>query len=259
MQVESLTGPPQLVGTGGGLQAELEVRGAARQRPNHGKVRLPQDARQGVAAHRQQAPRRLVAEDAAEVGWIADRAADVGADFQGRHTARQGRRGTARRTAGGTLQVPRVVGGAVQDVVALEIHQPQRHVRLAEDDRPGRLQPLHRQRVLGGNVVLQQRRAERRRQARQVERLLARHRHAVQRPPHLAARQRRVGLPGALAGAVGVLDDDGIDARIELLNVLQVVIEKLQATDLPVADQLRQLNCRLERQVAHGLPLFRNV
>ena len=73
----------------------------------------------------------------------------------------------------------------------------------------------------------------------------------MQRPPHLAARQRRVGLPGMLAGAVGIQHNDSIDARIELVNVFQVVLEKLQAADLSVTDQLRQLNRRLERHVRH--------
>ena len=135
----------------------------------------------------------------------------------------------------------RVIGGAVKDVVTLGIHQPQRHDRLAEDDRSGRFQPLNRQRILSINVALQQRRAKHRRQPCHVEPLLALHRHALQRSPDLAARQRRFGLPAAFAGAVGVQHGDDIDQRIELLNVFQVLIKKVQAARLPVANQFRQL------------------
>ena len=195
-------------------------------------------------------------ENAAEVGRIADRAADVRADFQAGHTARQRCRGAAGRAAGAALRVPRIVGGAVNIVIALEVSQPQGYVRLSENHGPGGLQPLDRQRIFSGDIVLQLRRAERRRQPGDVERLLARHRHAVQRSPDLTTRQSRVRLPGTLTGAIGIQHDNGVKLRVEPAHPFQVVVQKLQAADLPVPNRLRQRNRWLERHVHHVPSMF---
>ena len=97
-------------------------------------------AGQLLALKRHDSHSRLVAEDAAIVRRVADRGADVAADLQARHAGRQGRRRAAGIAAGGTLQVPGVVGGAVDLVEALPVRQVQRDVGLAVDDGAGGLQ-----------------------------------------------------------------------------------------------------------------------
>ena len=81
---------------------------------------------------RHDAPGRLVAVDAAEMRGIADRAADIRSALErreaGRERGRRATRGTARRVP----VLPGIVGRAVDLVVALEVGEGERDVRLAE-------------------------------------------------------------------------------------------------------------------------------
>ena len=87
---------------------------------------------------------RLGADDAADRGGLADRAAGVGADGQRRLVGGDRGGGPAGRAAGDLGQVPRVVAGAVGGVLGGGAHGELVHVGLAEDDRAGLLEPLRR-------------------------------------------------------------------------------------------------------------------
>ena len=92
-------------------------------------------------------------ENTAEMRRIADRATNVAANFQAGETGRQCRCRSSGRTTWGALRIPGIAGGALDDVVTLEVGQPDRHVGLAEHIGPGGRQTLHRQSVLTDHVV----------------------------------------------------------------------------------------------------------
>src|SRR5690606_30216616 len=128
---------------------------AARQRPAHGDVGRRYRAAGRVAAQWNYVPGRLVPVDAAEMGGVADRAADVGAEVEPGEAGCDHGRGPAGGAARGPLQVPGVVRGAVDLVVALPVGERLRHVGLAEDHRAGGEQALDRDGVAVRNVVAQ--------------------------------------------------------------------------------------------------------
>src|SRR5439155_8661853 len=67
---------------------------------------------------------------------------------------------TAAGATGGEREVPRVPRGLHQQVVAHVLVAEGRRVGLAEDDRPGAAKPARRGTVLGGDMVLEELRAE---------------------------------------------------------------------------------------------------
>ena len=144
-----------------------------------------------------------------------------------------------------------VLGGAVDGVVALPVGQEQRHVGLAEQGDASASEPLDRERVLGRDVVLVGGHAPGRRRAGDVERLLDRHRHAVQRAPDLAAGEGGIGFHGARSGGLGIHPDDRVQRRIEPLDPREIQVEQLQAADFFVPDHLGELRRRLERDLRH--------
>ena len=156
-------------------------------------------------------------EDAAEMRRRPQRAADVRAELQRHEASGERRRRTARRAARGAAEIPRIVGGAVDLVVALPIAEIDRHIGLAEDDRAGRLQPLHRERIGVRPPILEFRMPPGGRQAGDVELLLDGHRQPEQRAP-LAARKRGVGGIGGSARPVEIAHDDRVDLWIERLD-----------------------------------------
>ena len=118
---------------------------------------------------------------------------------------------------GRARQVPRIVGGAVDLVVALPVFEHQRHVGLAENDGPGGLEPPHHERVETRLPIPELWIAPGRRQAGDVERLLDGHRQAEQWPG-FAARQSVVGILGRLPRPLEIAHDDGVDRLVLSLD-----------------------------------------
>jgi hypothetical protein len=143
------------------------------------------------------------------------------------------------------------VGDAVDRVEALPVGEPDRHVGLAEDDCACALQALDRERGFFRDVVDVLREAESGRQSRHVEGFLHRHRDAVQRPEILAALKLGVALARLLARRLEAPHHDGVDARIEPLDPLDIEVEELAAADLARTQAPRKLACRGECQVLH--------
>ena len=142
---------------------------------------------------------------------------------------------------------------AVDLVVALPVGEVQRHVGLAEQGDAGIDHALRHQRVLLGDVVLEGGIAPGRGQARDVERLLDGHRHAVQRPQLLPRLDRLVGRPGPLARALDVGGDDGVELGIVGFDPLEIEVQKFEAADLLLPDRGGELLGGLERQSkGHG-------
>ena len=128
------------VRAGDDVEQQRQVGGRARHRPDHREVAVERQRRGtggGIGRARAQAVRRLVRVDAADMRRHTQRAADVRAERQRAEAGRERRRRTARRAARRAVEVPRIVGDAVDRVVALPVAQHQRHVGLAEDHGAG--------------------------------------------------------------------------------------------------------------------------
>ena len=100
---------------------------------------------------------RLVRADPAEMRGNAQRAADVGAERQRAETSGERRRRSARGAARRPCPVPRIVGRAVNVVVALPVAEAEGHIGLAEDDGAGVLEARDRERVFLGDEILERR------------------------------------------------------------------------------------------------------
>lgn len=228
------------------LERDGEIFRAPRHRARHGHVRRREDRRQRVPAHRDDAPRRLVPVDPAVVGRVADRPAEIGADLQRGEPGRERGRGSARRAARAARPVPRVVRRAEEIVVGLEVAQHERHVCLPEDDRARRTQPRDDVRVDRRDVAGERGHAPRRREARDVERLLDRHGYAVQRSSSapLGVRALRGG-----ERTIEVAHDDRAEGAVEALDALDERARELERADLAVADHARELARACEGEV----------
>ncbi len=178
--------------------------------------------------------------DAAETGRNADRTADVGAELDRHHAGGHRRRRAAGGAAGRAQRVGRVVGAAIDRIVALPVGEERRHVGLAENHRPGRLQPPNHHGVLVGRPALESLHAPGGRQAGDVERLLDGHRHAEQRRA-LAARQPGVGLRGGGERPVEVAHHHGVDRRVHRLDPLDRRPRQIGGAHLARRKRRRQL------------------
>ncbi len=141
-------------------------------------------------------------ENAAERGWHAQGTSDVRPELKRNISRRQRNGGAARRAAGRARDIPGIVGCAVIDVVSLPVSKHQRHIRLADDDSAGILQPLRDHGVFRGQTLLFSRNAPGGRKAFHIERLLDRHRKTQQRLAG-AACPRRIGGPGGVKRLIG--------------------------------------------------------
>ena len=110
-------------------------------------------------------------------------------------------------------------------------------------------------RIVPCDVVAVLRRAEGGRQARHLDRLLDRHRHAVERAPHLALGERAIGGAGALSRGRNVGRDDGIECRIVFLDPIEIVVEQLETADLAPADHGGQPSGRSKSDIDHVVSL----
>ena len=130
------------------------------------------------AVARDRAVGRLHADDAAQRGGLADRAAGVGAERQRRHRGRDGSRGAAARAARHALAIPGVARRPVGRVLGRRAHRELVHVRLAELDHALRLAAAHDGRRVRRPVALEDARPGRRRHAADAEQILVGDGHA---------------------------------------------------------------------------------
>ena len=239
------------------IERHIQIGSAARQRPAHGDVAADQRAGHRVTRVGHQAVGRLVAEHAAVVRRVSDGRADVGAQFQRGHAGRQRHRRTPRRSAGYAVQVPRVVGAAVDVVEALPVAQHERHIGLAPDHRARIEVARHRDSVGVGHVVGPRRVAPRRRGANPVECFLDGHRHAVQRPPALPGRQRRVGGSSPLARLVDPGHNHRVHRGVEALVAVDRALQRFRCRHATLTDQRGQLDGRQEVRICVGFARHR--
>ena len=135
----------------------------------------------------------------------------------------------AGRTARGQREVPRVVGGAIDRVVALPVGEHQRDVGLSEQHRPGVEAAIDGEGIAGGDVVA-----------------LGGAPQVVGRPATLKLSLMVIGTPnsaraavvfvveggGAGAGTVEVAHHDGVDAGIEAFDAGDVMVEQFETAEV---------------------------
>ena len=228
--------PLKQIRSGKRAQRQIEILGVTRHRADDGYVGRRHDARRRVAARRDQPPRRFVSIDAAVMRRVAQRAGYVAASAECREPGGECGSFAARRAAGRARRIPRVVGGAVDVVVALRVGEHEGHIGLAVHDGAGLQQAIDQEGVAGGDIVLPQRVAEGGRQTRDVERFLDGHRNAVQRSPAIAARKGGIGGACAFSRLVDLPDNDCVEPGVMAFRARQIEVEQLDAADAPVAD-----------------------
>jgi hypothetical protein len=190
---------------------------------------------------------RLEREQAAEMRRRAHRAGEVAADVECGQPGSDRGSSAAARTAGRVREVPGVVGAAEDRVVGAIVRRERRHVGLAEQDRASGAQFRHRRRVGLRHVVLERRMPAGGAHTRGLERVLDRHRHAVQRAPDLATRQRLIGFSGARSRALRVDGADRVQRRIVLLDTREIELDQLQRRETARADPPGELGGAGER------------
>ena len=223
----------QRIGSGHHIEQQRKVGGAARHRPDHREVaveRQRRKRRRRMPARGRQRKGRLVGIDAAMKRRHPQRAADIGAERQRSVTRRQRCRGSAGRAAGGTAEVERIVGGAVDLVVALPVAEPERHVGLAEDHAAGGLDPGYRQRVFRRHEILLRRIAPSRGQSRDVVGFLDGYGNAKQRAG-FAAGASRVGGAGGFQAAVEIANANRVDLAVVTLDAADRILRQFDGRE----------------------------
>src|SRR5208283_5262760 len=146
----------------------------------------------------------------------------------------------------------RIVGGAEDLVVALQVAGVDGQIGFAEDDRARFAQQRDRPCIFGGDEVLQLRRARGSTHAGGLERILDGHWDAVERAANLAAREGSIGGVSLLAGALAIDGDDAVDGLVERLDAGEEIIECLAARDFALSDLLRDCDRAGVGKLCHG-------
>ena len=197
------------------------------------------------------APRDLQRQDAARGGGDADRSTEVGADSERAHAGGQRHRFPTARAAGRRVGVPRVDRRAREAAVGVPAQRDVGHVRATDDDRARLAESLHRRTVLGRDRVLECLQSERRRAARDVDVLLDRDGHAVERATRLPRRDRAVGCIGLRTRRLREHFDDRVHAAVHRVDAVEMGVDDFSARRLARADEARQLPCGHLPELGH--------
>ncbi|MNN32664.1 hypothetical protein D3C81_1463900 [compost metagenome] len=149
---------------------------------------------------------------------------------------RRGRPAAA--AASGLARVVGATGGAEDRVVALRAEAELRGIGLADQHRAGRAKALDHDAVALGQVVTVQRRAQGGANAAGQREVLHRMRQAMHPAAVLAARQFGVACIGLGQQLLRrLLADDGVDRRIEALDMPEIVHHHFVAGHLALANE----------------------
>ncbi len=221
------------VRTGNHLQHGDGIFERARHRAGDVREQVERDhARTAGEAHRRaDAGERLMRRRAANrVAGVASETdgAEVGGDGRGRASARSGRHAVER------VWILRV---ARQDRAHGLVRRERElgHVRLGQDDRSGRLDPLDLERITARDEALEREGAGRALEADRLEVVLDDGRDAVKRSDKPALLRAAVQIVGLRHG-VGIDEDDSVDRGSGLvvrLDPLEVLLDESPAGELP--------------------------
>ena len=195
---------------------------------------------------------RLVADHARHVRGQPDRSADIAAQFERSKAACERRGRATRRTAGSARDIVRIVGGAEDLVIALQVTRIDGKIGLAENDGARLAQARDRPCILGRNETGKLGRARGSAHSLRLERVLDGHRNAVERAADFTASEGCVRDIGFGAGARGVDSNDAIDGLIQRRDARQEIIQGFAAGDLTFAN----FSCDYDRagpcELRHG-------
>ena len=230
----------------GDAQHGLQIGDAARHRTGD-RHELAGDHRIGGVRRRtgdREPPQRgLGGGDATAVGGVADRTPEVGSHPHRGHARGDGRGLSARRAAGRPVRVPRVPGQAEQGVVGGEAHTHLGKVGLSDGDGPRCHQSPDSRVVEGGDPVGKGLDAIRGGVAGQVQAVLDRHGHTMERAGGEPCGSDPVGCIGGAPCRALQEQHGGVQPAVHLVDAFKVGVYHLPAGHLTVGDH----GCQLQR------------
>ena len=164
----------------------------------------------------------LEADDPAERGGLADRAAGVGPEGDGREVGGDGGGRTARRAAGNPLEVPGVAGRSVVAVLGGRAHRELVHVRFADQDRVGLAKFADDRGVVRRAEVFQHPRPAGRRLPLGAEDILDRDRDPGERAEPVAPGASGVDRAGVVEHPIGIAVQESVDLTVEAVDPVEV-------------------------------------
>ena len=167
-----------------------------------------------MSSQRADAEGRLVAIDAAAMGGLPDRAADVAADLETCQASRESCCGDAGRPARCTIEIPGIVRSPVNGIERLMIGNETWNVGLTHQDRARREQAFDRNGIALGDIVGEFKRAPGAGHAGNIESFLDRDRDAVQRTDACALGKCFIAGTRGFESAIPVHIDHGVERGI---------------------------------------------
>ena len=238
------------VGPGHGAQEQGHVGHGAAHGTFHAQ-RLPAQLRRPGG---DPARRRAQTDHVAEAGRVAERPTHVAAVGERDHPTGQGHGCAAAAAAAGLGEVVGVEGGAEDRVERLAAGTELGHVGLADHDGARGPLPGDEQGVDRRHEVGEQGRAEGGPDACGQVEVLDRQRQPVERSRPRAAGKGVVGSRGLVGGALGGKRDDGVDARVDPLDPVEVCREHLARRHLAVPQPSGQRGRGQEAQLVGHAP-----
>ena len=228
-----------LVGTGDHQQAGADV-GDVTGHWAVGQHQLRREARilrRDLSRPRHHAGGGLDRTDTATGRRVAQRTADVVAETERRHAARERRAFAPAGAAGSAVRVPRVVRDAVQRALGGDAQPEVGEVGAPDRNGAGSTGPLHERRIGGRDRFGECHDGLRRGCPGDVDVLLDRHGYAVQRTQRFA---RGYGAVGGVGGDESLrvhAPHDCVQVRVDLVDASEMGNDHLPAGDLLAGDQ----------------------
>ena len=200
---------------------------------------------------RREAGRRADADDPAECGRDAHRAAEIRSLRDRQHSARNGCRGAAGGSCGAQGRIPRIARCPEHRIDGVSASRKFGRVGLGEHDRAGGLQPPDDLGILGRDIIGIKRAAVSRADIRGRNDVLDADRQAVQRPQFVAAHHRLFRRARIGPRAIGDKCHDRVQRRIEALDDREVGIEHLDRAERALAHERRELMGGFAPEIVH--------
>ena len=209
--------------------------------PRHRTDMIERERRGCDAGAADQPIGRLDAGDAAQRRGTADRAAGIGADAAEDQPCRDARAGAAAGTGGEVRGVPRIARRRPGQIERRPAIGELMRRGLAHQHRAG-LGQLHRAGRIGvGDVVAQDLRMARGRNALGIDDVLQTDRNAAQRTGRLACHDRRLGRTRIGKRAFLGEQDEGVQLAVQFADAFETGARQLDRRQLLRRDQLRRL------------------